>query len=113
MKWIKNMSLSLREAHSTALELELEERRREPREETAGTAVLVVEGSPNWQIEGDLIDTSDSGFRLEHTHGGLTTGTEVSFQFHGRQGRAKVCWNRIANGKVESGFYVTSQRRPR
>jgi hypothetical protein len=90
--------------------LDVAERRREPREEASGTAVLFVEGASTWSIEGTLLDVSDSGFRLEHSHGGLTTGTEVRFTYPGRQGRAKVCWNRIANGRVESGFFVIARR---
>jgi hypothetical protein len=117
MKWTNNMSRSLPETsrlpEATSATAELEDRRREPRHEASGTAILTVDGTPAWRIEGVLIDTSEGGFRLEHSHGGLTTGTEVRFAFHGRTGRAKVCWNRIANGRVESGFYVTSQRKSR
>jgi hypothetical protein len=113
MKRTNNMSLNLLSRKTATLDagLDVAERRREPREEAHGTAVLFVDGAVEWRIEGVLIDTSDSGFRLEHTHGGLTTGTEVRFAFEGREGRAKVCWNRIAGGRVESGFYVTAKRR--
>jgi PilZ domain len=87
-----------------------DERRREPRLAASGDAVLSVVDQPEWRIEGALLDTSNGGFRLLHSHGGLTTGTVVRFQFDGRQGTARVCWNRIERGKVETGFYILSRR---
>lgn len=87
-----------------------DDRRREPRLPAVGEAVLSVVDHPNWRIEGSLLDTSNGGFRLMHTHGGLTTGTIVRFHFDDRQGTARVCWNRIERGKVETGFYILSRR---
>jgi len=91
------------------------DRRREPRFAAEGQARLEVVGQAKWSaIEGELQDVSDGGFRLIHRHGGLTTGTEVRFSFledgQVRTGVARVCWNKIANGVVESGFYITGQR---
>ena len=104
--------ISLSPSKAAASELD---RRIEPREAAEGRATLVVLDG-GWKLEGDLIDTSASGFRLMHRHGGLCTGSEVSFQYDDvtsgehRQGRAKVCWNRISSGSVESGFLITSAR---
>ena len=90
-----------------------DDRRRETRFPSSGHAFLSVVDQPNWRIEGELLDTSSGGFRLLHTQGGLTTGTMVRFEFEDRSGTARVCWNRIDRGKVESGFYILSRRGPR
>ena len=105
----KNISLNRLETGASATITE-DERRRETRVPASGVARLRVVDQPHWQIEGSLLDTSGGGFRLLHTHGGLTTGTLVRFEFDDREGTARVCWNRIDRGKVESGFYILSRR---
>lgn len=107
----KNTSLNQLNAIAAQSALAEAERRREERVPAAGTARLRVEGHPGWSIEGALLDTSPGGFCLLHSHGGLTTGTVVRFEFEDREGTARVCWNRIDHGKVQSGFYILSRRR--
>jgi hypothetical protein len=45
------------------------------------------------------------GFRAAH-HSILETGREVFFEFAARTGKARVVWNRVVGGRVESGFFI-------
>ena len=107
----KNTSLNQPNQSAALSALAEAERRREDRVPASGTARLRVEGNPGWSIEGALLDTSQGGYCLLHSHGGLTTGTVVRFEFEDREGTARVCWNRIDCGRVQSGFYILSRRR--
>jgi hypothetical protein len=84
-----------------------QEKRHEPRRPASGPVRLSVGGG--WQpqsVAGVLLDVSAHGFRAAHDYAGLSAGQEVGFEHGGRQGRARVAWTRVAEGKVESGFFV-------
>ncbi|MEJ5368866.1 MAG: hypothetical protein WHT08_11135 [Bryobacteraceae bacterium] len=57
-------------------------------------------------MAGLLLDVSEHGFRAAHDFAALSAGQEVGFEHEGRQGRARVAWTRVAQGRVESGFFV-------
>jgi hypothetical protein len=61
------------------------------------------------EIEGRLIDVSASGFRMAHELTSLTTGQVVEFSHDEASGHARVMWNRIVEGNVETGFLVISR----
>lgn len=93
--------------------LEIAEKRREPREPAHGGVLLRTSGHPlPVSVTGQLIDTSQSGFRALHTWKSLQTGEEVDFDDGRRQGRARVVWLRISQESVETGFYILSTTRP-
>ena len=49
---------------------------------------------------------SKSGFRAKHNYSNLETGQVIRFERPAASGRAKVVWNRISGGQVETGFLV-------
>lgn len=83
------------------------EKRREPRQPAQGSVSFrLVEAPAGRPIEGRLIDVSRHGFRAAHGESGLVSGQEVYFQHAAAGGRARVAWNRIVAGAVESGFFI-------
>ena len=84
-----------------------QEKRREPRLPAAGLVSFHPIDAPSSQsVHGRLIDTSLHGFRAAHSSPGLVSGQEVLFSHSGASGRARVAWNRILAGAVETGFYI-------
>jgi hypothetical protein len=84
------------------------EKRREPRLPASGELVLRVLDLGSPEFRGKLLDISAHGFRLSHSNATLTPGQEVEYTRDGAAGRAKVVWNRIASGEMESGFFVVN-----
>lgn len=84
-----------------------QEKRREPRTPSAGdVSFRLLEAPPGQPILGRLLDTSPHGFRASHPFPGLVTGQEVQFQHSSASGRARVAWNRIVAGDVQTGFFI-------
>jgi len=52
------------------------------------------------------MDVSTSGFRMAHDFQSLRSGQVVEFAHVEASGRARVMWNRILAGGVETGFLV-------
>lgn len=77
--------------------------RCEPRIPAAGKVYLVVD---RHDVTGNLLDISSSGFRAAHDCAQLFTGSTVHFEHPGGSGTARVVWNRISDGTVESGFLI-------
>jgi len=86
-----------------------DDRRKEPRRPASGPVVLTLEGPEALQVEGRLVDVSDSGFRVAHTHQSLLSGQTFQFRHAAAAGRARVVWNRIVADHVESGFFVLKE----
>jgi hypothetical protein len=83
------------------------EKRREPRLPASGhLSIQLVDAGPTVSIDGELMDCSDHGFRASHRHRGLMAGQEVTFRHAQAHGRARVVWNKIVAGTVETGFFV-------
>jgi PilZ domain len=82
------------------------EKRREQRRPVTGSVRVSFHDTRAREIEGRLIDVSDSGFRMAHALKSLTTGQVVEFSHDEASGQARVMWNRIVEGKVETGFLV-------
>jgi len=82
------------------------ERRRERRDAFSGEIVLVLDGVPSVSLHGQLLDVSQSGFRVRHTFPDLACGSELTFQHPAGQGRARVIWNRFVDGGCESGLLL-------
>lgn len=85
------------------------ERRSEPRQTVTGEVLFFIE-SDACRVEGTLLDVSDSGFRAVHDHVTLSRGTIVRFEHRFTIGRAKVVWNRVLDGEVQSGFSVLREQ---
>ena len=84
-----------------------QEKRREPRLPAEGLVKFRSANAPHDAfVEGRLMDISPSGFRAQHSFSGLASGQIVFFEHAQAEGRARVAWNRIASGAVESGFFV-------
>jgi hypothetical protein len=81
------------------------EQRREPRYPAVGL-VVVRFGEPEQEVRGWLVDISLSGFRIAHDCRTLETGQTVEFTHPEAHGKARVVWNRIALGRVESGLVL-------
>jgi hypothetical protein len=57
-----------------------------------------------------LIDISSNGFRAAHQCAELHAGMELDFADSEREGRARVMWNRSADGNWISGFFIVLKR---
>ena len=82
------------------------EKRWEPRLMTESSVRIQLEGPVEAEIRAGLVDISSNGFRAIHTHAALTKGETVRFQHPSASGRARVIWNRITMGGVETGFLI-------
>lgn len=99
------MSTKIQE-HARARILESVEKRREERRKASGVVHVTFHDSRERAIEGRLIDVSPSGFRMAHSETSLARGQVVQFAHSEAAGEARVMWNRILEGTVESGFLV-------
>ena len=82
------------------------EKRREARRPGKGSVRVQWSNPRAQEVEGKLMDVSDSGFRMVHACSALTAGQYVEFAHPEARGRARVVWTRIVSGAVESGFVV-------
>lgn len=82
------------------------EKRREARRSGSGTVRVTFTDPEPLEIDGRLMDVSISGFRMAHDCASLQSGQVVEFAHIEASGRARVMWNRILAGGVETGFLV-------
>lgn len=81
-----------------------EDQRREPRHAARGAVKIKTSQS---KIEGELVDVSDNGFRMEHQEPfALEAGQVIEFWHAYAAGTGRVIWNRILQGRVETGFFI-------
>ena len=78
------------------------EQRREPRRAAKGS--VTVAG-----VSGHLVDVSEHGFRMAHGDASFEPGMVVEFVHSEARGKARVIWNRISEGRVETGFFVVER----
>lgn len=83
-----------------------QEKRRETRRAATGNVRVKFTDPEPLEIAGRLMDVSISGFRMAHDFASLHSGQVVEFAHIEATGRAKVMWNRIQAGGVETGFLV-------
>ncbi len=88
------------------MELSHHERRREVRVAADAELTLVVDDPLPAEVRGRLVDISRSGFRARHSYPRFQPGQQVSFRYPASEGQARVMWNRILDGRVETGFLV-------
>ena len=84
------------------------DQRREERHAGKGNVVVRSVNPRRLEIEGRLVDVSNSGFRMAHDCSSLTAGQFVEFSHVEAKGRARVVWTHIVSGAVESGFVVVT-----
>ena len=82
------------------------DRRTERRYRGQGPLRLSFDDPSPQEVVGRLLDYSKSGFRALHQYPALHTGQVVAFQHAVAGGKARVMWNRIADDRVETGFFV-------
>lgn len=87
-------------------QVEIKEKRREPRHRADGLVRVQYSDPKKMGFVGRLIDMSQSGFRVEHRCASISTGQTVEFFHAGASGRARVMWKRIMGDRVECGFLV-------
>jgi hypothetical protein len=87
----------------------IDDRRREPRERADGLMRLFTVPDERLAFEGQMIDVSASGFRLEHGNQRVSSGEEYLFESPESSGIARVMWNRIVDDAVETGFFIVSR----
>lgn len=95
--------MSARAMHRPATSVE---KRREQRRKASGSVEVRFTYPKARRIEGVLIDVSPSGFRMAHREASLEAGLVVEFSHGEASGKARVMWNRIVDGKVETGFLL-------
>ena len=84
----------------------LAERRKKERKPARGEVRFLLGKPAEVEVRGRLIDASDGAFRAAHQYTALCAGQEVSFRHPTARGTARVIWNRILNGEVETGFLI-------
>jgi len=82
------------------------ERRREKRAPAEGEVLIQLIESTQVVISAHLEDVSVGGFRASHDSPLLASGQRVTFNHRSASGNARVVWNRSADGKRESGFFI-------
>jgi hypothetical protein len=82
------------------------DRRREPRQAATGPVTISVTNGVVRTFEGELVDLSASGFRIAHAEQSLERGADVEFRHEHAQGKARVVWNRLSDGRAETGFVI-------
>lgn len=87
------------------------DRRCEERYDAEGEVCLEFDEPVHQEITGMLADYSKSGFRAVHDCADLHSGQIVHFRHIVASGTARVMWNRILQGRVESGFLVVGAPR--
>ena len=89
-----------------SISVSMVEKRREVRHAGVGSVLVRPEAPGSRDIQGKLVDVSDSGFRMAHQCAALTAGQFVEFAHVEARGRARVVWTRIVNHAIESGFVL-------
>ncbi len=84
----------------------LRDQRKEPRRQAKGAVTVHTERA---EIQGQLVDVSESGFRMAHGDASLEPGQILPFTHREAAGQARVIWNRIMSGRVETGFLIVSR----
>jgi hypothetical protein len=87
----------------------MHEKRQEARRAASGAVRVTFTDPEPFAIDGRLMDISTSGFRMAHECVSLRSGQVVEFSHVEASGRARVMWNRIQAGGVETGFLVFSR----
>lgn len=82
------------------------DKRRELRLPASGQVRIFVDEGIETEIDAILVDVSASGFRASHLHAALSKGQTVQFEHPGAKGLARVIWNRITPGAIETGFLI-------
>jgi hypothetical protein len=85
------------------------ENRREPRQPAEGVIRIWFTNPEPFEIQGRLMDVSNSGFRMAHDCSTLQAGQVVEFSREDMAGSARVIWNRIVNTRVETGFLLVAR----
>ena len=88
----------------------LSDKRREPRLKAEGVANVRPKDdqhSPWLQVQ--LVDFSDGGFRLAHIDTTFVAGQVLDFAHPHAAGTARVVWNRILDGRVETGCMILTR----
>ena len=82
------------------------EQRKEPRRSAKGKVTVLTDRA---EVLGQLVDVSDSGFRMAHENASLEPGQILAFTHREAAGRARVIWNRIVSDRVETGFLIVER----
>ncbi len=82
------------------------EQRKEPRRSAKGKVTVQMDRA---EVQGQLVDISDSGFRMAHDNTSLEPGQVLPFVHREAAGRARVIWNRIVSDRVETGFLIVER----
>jgi hypothetical protein len=82
-----------------------QDQRKEPRRRAKGKVTIQTTRA---EIQGQLVDISESGFRMAHGDASLEPGQVLRFAHSEASGHARVIWNRIMNGRVETGFLIVT-----
>ena len=86
------------------------DKRREPRRRTQGMARVRPKDDQHGEwLEVQLVDVSEKGFRLAHIDTTFVAGEDLDFSHSYAAGTARVMWNRILNGRVETGCMILTR----
>ena len=82
------------------------DRRQSERHAADGEVVLLPESPQLVELRGNLLDVSETGFRVGHNCMTLASGQIVAFVHATGCGKARVVWNRVHGQSVETGFVI-------
>ena len=88
------------------------ERRGAPRGAGHGVVEISFAAPVPTTIEGQLIETSTTGFRASHESKDLEPGLVVRFKRDGVSGEARLIWTQVLEGRRVSGFLVVRSAPP-
>jgi hypothetical protein len=82
------------------------ERRGAPRVPATGRIQLSFEDPDPTVVEGELVESSATGFRVVHDSKSVSPGVEVEYRHKGTNGQARVIWTHVLNERRVSGFLI-------
>jgi len=86
------------------------DRRQEERSLLSGSIEISFDDPNPITVEGELIETSERGFRAKHDSSAIAPGLEVRFLRTGVSGRARVIWTHVLEGRRVSGFLILADQ---
>lgn len=82
------------------------DRRAEERSPHSGAVEISFDDPNPVNVQAELTEISDRGFRATHGSRALAPGLEVRYRRVGSSGRARVIWMHVLEGRCVSGFLV-------
>ena len=84
----------------------IHDRRKSPRIGTSGRVRISISDPVRANVEAELVESSEVGFRISHGSKELVPGVVVEYSASQASGRARVIWTHVLEGRHVSGFMI-------